>query len=245
VRALPPSTIEQYLGDGVILDPIAAQALTAMGWGGRLGVQDVHPVGDGVNELFTDDPLNGPRAGHLLPARSHIPVDQLYTFEAGCRALSRWIDVDGADRGIAAAALERPDGLRVGLLPYALRTPALVLLNVAHREQWASLFAWVAGRPLPCRVVSGVNLYPMVFFDPDDESWLLAVANLSADDVRGAELDLAGLDEGAWQVERLSETGRWQATGSLHKTRLRLDVCAFSAVICRCQRTDLRGEAGK
>lgn len=74
----------------------------------------------------------------------------------------------------------------------------------------------------------------MAFVNPDDGSWLLAVANLSADDAQDAELDLSGLGKGEWQVERLSKNGRWQTAAAWDKPRLRLDVRAFSVAVWRC-----------
>jgi hypothetical protein len=120
----------------------------------------------------------------------------------------------------------------VGLLPYTLTAPTPSLLNIAHREQWAGLIEWASRRPLPCRVVSGVNLYPFAFERPADGSWLLAVANLSADDVLDAILDIRGLavgDESArWQVERLADDGQWQPAAAPEANRLSVSVDAFS-----------------
>jgi hypothetical protein len=123
---------------------------------------------------------------------------------------------------------------RVGLLPYTLVTPTPSLLNMAHREQWSGLIAWATGRPLPCRVVEGVNLYPLAFERPDDGSWLLAVANLSADDAPDALLDITGLDaRDGLQVEMLNGAGQWQPVGAAQAGRLSVDVQAFSLAAYR------------
>ncbi len=252
-RALSPAELAQYLNDGAVLDPLAAEALLDTEWAERLGLRAVRPVGDAVNELLTGDSLNGGRPGHLLPAYNHIPPDQLYTYECDePRVLSRWINVDGVDLGPASLAIERllptprgPATLRVGLLPYAIHSPAVVLLNVAHCEQWAGLLAWVCRGELPCRVVpsSGVNLYPLAFTDPDDGTWLLAVANLSADDAEAAELETAGLGPGdpgpcgmagtGWLAERLDAAGRWRGAIGPTGGRMAVKVGAFSLAAYR------------
>ncbi len=235
VRALRKS-LGQYFEDGVVLDPTAASALIEMGWSERLGLRAVHPVSDGVNERLSDDPLNGGRAGVALPVRSHVPIDQLYTFDlepSGTRVLSRWVNVDGKDRGIAAAAVAVPGGLRVGFLPFAVRSALPVLLNVAHREQWSALFEWVSRRKLPCRVVSGANLYPLALANPGDRSWLIAIANLSADDVTAAEVDVSGTGDSSWSAEQLDESGQWLPAPTIEDDRLRTAVGAYSLAVFR------------
>jgi hypothetical protein len=101
---------------------------------------------------------------------------------------------------------------RIGLLPFTLAAATPALLNTARRDQWAALLAWAAGQPLPCRVTRGVNLYPLAFAAPSGApvSWLLAVANLSADDAPDAWLDVTGCGPGPWSVERLDAAGRWR-----------------------------------
>jgi len=240
-RALSDGELARYLQEGAVLDPIAAQVLVERGWGERLGLKGVHPVGDAANELLTDDPLNGPRAGHFLPAYNHIPPNQLYTFAcdpACARVLSRWINVDGADLGPAAIALEPRAGSaqRIGLLPYAIRAPAVVLLNVAHREQWAALLSWASRCALPCQIVRGANLYPLAFVDPEDGSWLLAVANLAADDVQDATLLVSGLGHGPWRVARLTPEGLWRPAPEPVEGQLTLAVAAFSLAAWRLVR---------
>lgn len=245
--------IGMALPEGLVLDPLAARTLLDMGWGDRLGIRDVRPVGDGVNELIVAaltaglDRATGAHVGQILPTYNHVRHEQLYTFdvaEEGSRVLSRWLNVDGEDRGPAAVALERPSvnprmpaPFRIALLPYALTGPTPALLNVAHREQWAGLAAWVSGRSLPCRVVRGVNLYPLAFTRPGDGSWLLAVANLSADDVADAWLDISGVQEIAagvmWSVEKLDGQGEWVAAAGPAGRILRVDVPAFTLAAYR------------
>ncbi len=255
VRALPDGELAGYLREGAVLDPLAAKALLDRGWGDRLGLADVRPVNDGVNELLTADPLNGPRAGHILPAYNHVPPEMLYAYDVKvtgtevtgtskvpvtCRVLSRWLNVDGQDRGPAAVALTTPDGWQIALQPYALQAPNVALLSLARREQWAALLGWAAApltgvrnSGLPCRVVQGVNLYPLAFVDLEAGSWLLAVANLAADDAKNAEVELFGPLDDSWQVERLDRRGRWRPVAGPVDRRLRLDVPAFSLVAYR------------
>jgi hypothetical protein len=121
--------------------------------------------------------------------------------------------------------LQGQDGLRVGLLPYVLRAPAPVLLNMAHRDQWSAMIEWAAGTPLPCRVTRGANLYPLCFFRPADASWLVAVANLSADDAVDSALHLSFQPR---RVERLAHDGSWQPEDHLIVT-----VPAFSLAAWR------------
>ncbi len=252
VRSLSGYDIGMALPEGLILDPLAARALIGMGWGERLGIRAVRSVGDGVNELIVAG-LPGPserHVGHILPAYNHVRPEQLYTFDVdaeGSTVLSRWLNVDGEDRGPAVIALERPSvnprmpaPFRIALLPYALAVPTPALLNIAHREQWAALVGWVSGRSLPCRVTRGVNLYPLAFHRPGDGSWLLAVANLSADDVAGAWLDISGILDAAsifegasgraWRVERLDRQGMWQPAPGPAGHILRIDAPAFALV---------------
>lgn len=244
VRALSEGELVHYLREGAVLDPVAAQALLERGWGERLGLKEVRPLDDAVNEFLTDDPLNGLRAGHGLPTA--IPSGQVYTFEVDkerSRVLSRWINVDGEDLGIAAVALseaaagrERSASARLGILPYAVRSVSHVLLNMAHREQWAALLAWAAYRDLPCRISTGVNLYPLAFTDPEKGGWLFAVANLSADDVAGSMLEVTALSDGVWRVDRLDGAGGWQPVADFDGRNLYVDMGAFSLAAFRCRR---------
>lgn len=236
LRSLSAYDLGQYLREGAVFDPIAAQVLLDRGYGARLGLRSVRAVRDGVNEFLTDDPLNCGRGGQAFSAYNHISPEQLYSFDLepqGSRVLSRWINVDGEDRGIAAALAER-DGLRAGFLPFALQSTQPALLNIARREQWAALLTCVSGRALPCRIVSGVNLYPLALVDPDDGDYLFAVANLSADDAE-ATLEVSALADRRCQVERLGRDGGWQAIAGPEDHRLSLAVPAFSLAAVRCR----------
>jgi hypothetical protein len=143
--------------------------------------------------------------------------------------LSQWVDINGAEQGPAAVALELDDGRRLGLLPFEPVGVAHPLLCLPRREQWTALFEWVGRRPLPCRVLAGVNLYPQLLVSPEGEEALLAVVNLSADDSRGrlAVADWAR-PRAAW---RLSPGGQWTED----PTPLDLAVPAWSVGVWRWQ----------
>ncbi len=242
IRAVSDYELDWYLRESAILDPLAVQGLLERGWGKDLGILDARPVRDGVNELITDDPLNGSFAGHVLPAYNHIPARQLYTFqvEGQARRLTRWVNVDGQDCGPGLTVLEfsRPvfsdkGTRRIALLPYALEGPAGVFLNLPHREIWAAVLEHISGKPLPCRVTQGFNLYPLFFKAPEGNGWLLAVANLSADDQPEAELECCHLQGKGQSLEILEAGGGWKLFPSLANSRLRLNVPAFSLVVVR------------
>ncbi|OQA42062.1 MAG: hypothetical protein BWY52_02346 [Chloroflexi bacterium ADurb.Bin325] len=251
VRAWSGYDIGMALPEGLILDPAAARALIEMGWGERLGLRDVRPVGDGVNELIVAglSAASERHVGQILPTYNHVRREQLYTFDveaAGSVVLSRWLDVDGRDRGPAAIALERPSvnprmpaAFRIALLPYALAAPTPALLNIAHREQWAALIEWTSGRSLPCRAVRGANLYPLAFRRTGDGSWLLALANLSADDVMDAWLDVGGILDAApgraWRAARLDSQGAWRPAAGPAGRILRADAAAFALAVYRLE----------
>ena len=232
-RALSDEVFNRWLREGAVLDPIAAQVCLERGWGAHLGLRAVQPVADGVNEQIT----GGPRAGEILPVYNHIPYDDLATYKVDdvqSQVLSRWLNVDGQDRGPAAVLLHSGAGvqgeMRAALLPYRLRAPAPVLLNMAHRDQWAAMLEWVAQRPLPCRVTRGANLYPLCFYRPADQSWLVAIANLSADDVTGASFALS-FQQGsgpAGKAERLDPDGAWRQAEALDG-----NIPAFSLAVWR------------
>jgi hypothetical protein len=229
----------QYLREGAVLDPVAAQALLAKGLGALIGLSGLRPMKTAVNEQFSAEALNGHRAGTILPAYNHIPPAQLYTWDvangstangstaSGCTAngciLSRWLDVDGHDQGSALVLAEGANHERAVLLPYEVRTPAAVLLNVAHREQWAAALQWAARADLPVRVTAGSNLYPQAFYRPADGSWLLAIANLAADDALGeVQLSFA-----PGKVERLTPDGVWK------EEEMKVEVAAFGVGVWR------------
>jgi len=207
-----------------------------VGLGERLGIASVDAAPPGVNEYFTEDELNVTRAGAILQVRHFASVlgPHTYTFTPGARVrrLSSWRDVAGADQGPAAVALELPDGVRVGLLPFEIQAASPQLLQLARRDQWTALFEWVSGAPLPCRVASGVNVYPQLFV-PSDEGTLaggdtlLALANLSADD---QTVTLTGPAlAGAAKAERLQENGTWIPEGD----PTHLPVAAWSLTVLR------------
>jgi hypothetical protein len=221
-RAMSDYDLRLCLLEGAVLDPIAAQAVMDREWGGLLGLRSVRRLETAANERLTDHPFNGGRAGEILPMYNHLPYGQLYTFEferGPAGVLGRWQGVDGEDIGPATAMIacagagtQAAGEWRIGLLPFALHTPTPALLNAARRDQWGALLAWAAGCLLPCRVVGAANLYPLAFAAPagNPASWLLAVANLSADDAMGAGLDVSGCGPGPWAVERLDAAGRWR-----------------------------------
>ncbi len=103
-------------------------------------------------------------------------------------------------------------------------------MQLARREQWSNLFAWVSRSPLPCRVVEGVNIYPQIFQDriggEIPGSSLLVLANLSADD---QEVRLEGpalLNRPACQ---LLESGEWAAVADL--ARVQAPAWALTALL--------------
>ncbi len=187
----------------------------------------------------------------ILPVYNHIPCDQLYTYELTdpeARVLSRWINIDGQDRGPALTILSCPDALfsadlpwKVALLPYAITSSATTLLNISHREIWAGVLAELNGKALPVRIVKGVNLYPMIFKAEDVSAWLVAVINLGADDQPAAELEFPDLEKGRWNLEMLTVDGRWLPSPQSSPTgggrmRLALKAPAFTASVIRLRR---------
>ena len=230
VSTLDSVTIEKMVGEGVVMTPSAVRGLLEKGWGGWLGIGAVEPAAMGVNEYFTDDPLNGTTAGMRLQVRHYAPQLNPYTYQvlAGtpARILSYWVDVDAEARGPAVLALTLDNGSRLGLLPFEITTLPPALLQTGRRDQWTALFEWVSGVPLPCRIASGVNLAVQLFLDEDLREGLLAVANLSADD-QIAHLSapvMAGK-----KIERLLENGAWKA----EENPLRLRVPAWSLAALR------------
>jgi hypothetical protein len=241
IYALPDYDLTWYLREGVVLDPQAAQGLIERGWGERLGLKGVKPVNDAVNEWLTIDPLNGRFTGYALPAYNHIPVNRLFTcqFTQGRgRVLSRWVSVDGKDCGSALVLFQADEKVyganmswRAAFMPYSLETPTLVLLNHAHRASWSAMLAQLAGRPLPCRVSDGANLYPMTFVSPDEDRWLVAIVNLSADDVHQATLELNALNGNEWAASQLTQNGTWAGIKNIEGNHCWIDVNAFSVSV--------------
>ena len=85
---------------------------------------------------------------------------------------------------------------------------------------------------MPVRVVGGMNVVPQVFVERgavgrDDGAVLLALANLSFDDVV-AHLDAPVLT-GAGRVERLMRDGTWVAQDEPRS----VDVAAWSVTVLR------------
>jgi hypothetical protein len=221
--AMDRYAIESALHDGAVFTPGAIRALLSLGWGERLGIREVRPAAAGVNEFFTEDPLNQGHCGARLQVRHYAGTLGPHTFEFGqgraVRVLSRWVDVDSAERGPAALAIELEDGARLGVLPFEVSVVSPALLRSERREQWAALFEWVGRRPLPCRVLGGVNVYPQLWLDPGSaqEDRLLVVANLSADDVLAhvqvaAHACAAGATRSA---KRLTAAGAWTSGAGL------------------------------
>jgi hypothetical protein len=242
IRAMSDYDLDWYLREGAILDPLAVKGLLERGWGDRLGILDAKPVKDGVNEAITGDPLNGSFAGHILPAYNHISPDRLYTFEVEGqkRILSHWINVEGQDCGPGLTVLEfnRPvfsdaGPRRIVLLPYILEQPAGVLLNLPHREIWSAVLEHISGKPLPCRVTQGVNVYPLFFTAPEGRGWMLVAVNFSADDQSEVELALGVSPGNGSQLEVLDAGGQWKTSHTLSASRLRLRLPAFSLVVLR------------
>ncbi len=225
--------------DGVILTPGAVRGLLAQGWGSRLGIRAVRPAPFDVNEVLTYELLNGDAAGTSLPVRHYAADLHPYTFELdemrSARILSEWMDLEGRPQGPAVMALELADGARMGVLPFEIRRATPSLFQLARRAQWAALFAWVARASLPVRVRSGVNIAPQLFVSRTGDEALLALVNLSSDDVR-AELDVPAmvLSQG---VERLDRDGHWHPVADPE----RVDVSAWSLTVLRGKVDDFEG----
>ncbi|MCD6284454.1 MAG: hypothetical protein J7M39_00905, partial [Anaerolineae bacterium] len=59
------------LQDGALLTPGAVRGLLAQGWGDDLGILDVTSAPADVNEVITEEPLNGQHSGVCLPVRHY------------------------------------------------------------------------------------------------------------------------------------------------------------------------------
>jgi hypothetical protein len=94
-------------------------------------------------------------------------------------------------------------------------------------------------------VVRGTNLYPLAFAAPSgaSASWLLAVANLSADDAPHTQLDISGCGPGPWAVERLDSAGRWRRARPAADNLLPVTVQHHSLAVYRLRR--IEGRSGE
>jgi len=122
-------------------------------------------------------------------------------------------------------------------LPFEITTVHPALLQPARRDQWAALWEWVGRRPLPARILGGVNLVPQVFATPGLDEILVAVANLSADDAtlsHAARLTsplLLGRT-----LEILTADGRWaHGIGESNEGSIAVAVPAWSVSVLRAR----------
>lgn len=220
------------LREGAVLDPIAAGILLERGLGQPFGLQASHPLPTAVNERLSADPLTGEHAGKILPVYNHLAPPNLATWQLNAkdaRVLSRWLDVDGQDQGPALTLLTGPEGQRLTLLPFRLAAPNPALLNIPRRDLWAAALSWTANRSLPVRTLHGPNLLPYAFHDPDTGGWLIAAANLSADDLPEATLAL-GFEPR--EVARLTRAGAWEPC-AVQGSQLTASVPAFTLTAWR------------
>ena len=223
VYTIDRAAMESILQDGAVFTPTAVRGLLELGWGDRLGVRRVDLAPAGINEYFTSDQLNGCYSTARLQVRhyAHGLAPHRYEFndDAKVRVLSRWVDIQGADQGVAAAALELHGNVRLGLLPFEIQTAAHPVLQLARRAQWEALFEWVARKPLPCKITGGVNLFPQVFADPLSGETLLAVTNLSADDT-SFQYRIPGLPS-EHRIQRLDEHRIWISQENINQVQVK------------------------
>jgi hypothetical protein len=231
VEAMDRYALYGAIQDGAILTPFAVRTLIERGQAAALRIEGLSPAPAGVNEQFTKDELNASHRDTVLPVRHYAGELNPHTFVLSdtctVRCLSRWLDVEGVDGGVAVAGVELADGSRIGLLPFEVQDTSHVLLCPARRDHWAALFEWVSRSTLPCRIVGGINLYPQLLVDPGDGSAVLAVTNLSADDAV-ATISLPVVESGR-QAERLSVTGEWASEDN----PAQIDVPAWSVSVLR------------
>jgi len=210
VYTIDPAAMEMMLQDGAVLTPFAVRGLIKRGWGERIGVLSVEPAAPGVNEMFTEHPLNGKWMNWKLPVRHYRDSVNPHVYELmpenKIHCVSRWQDIHGQDCGAAVVTIELINSGRIALLPYELPGISLVLLHESRRTQWGALFEWVSGQPLSCKVKNGYNIIPQVFTSRRDDGLLLAVINLSADDQTG---HLAGPLFDNRSFKRLLKDGTW------------------------------------
>jgi len=252
IHSLSDYELNWHLYEGAVLDPVAARGLLERGWGKPIGLESVQPIRDAVNEILTEDPMNGKHSGEIMPVYNHISPDHLYTFRVSnprARIISQWLDVDRNNQGCALTYIEspgfmkpdwlltNPDHFKITLLPYALSSTTTVLLNLARRELWASILEIMSGKPLPCRITRGVNLYPYAFESPDRKNWLISVVNLSADDVQQAELILPALGTSQWSVEHLLLDGSWRDYSYRPGNLIEFQIRSFSSVVFRFRKS--------
>jgi hypothetical protein len=205
-EAFTDAELQAMLGGGMLMDSTALDVLSGRGLGHLTGVRLAQRLDNGLQERFTDDPLNGRAAGELRDARIEFwghakgMGDVLDPVAPGVRTLTTIEDYFYRPLGPGMTAFENELGGRVVVMGYA---PWLFLHSVDKRLQLQNAADWLSRNAMPVRV--------------DETVPLVSVARVSADRRRGAVMLLnAGMDEigeATVHIRFASRSARVLATG--------------------------------
>lgn len=138
------------LAGGLLLDGAAALRIQERGFGADLGAAVVPLPWPDTIERITDDPVNGPHAGHRW-RQYWSATGSFYTLDpaSDTRVLGTYTDVLGSERGVATTLAVNARGGRIAILANNGYHPNP---SSARRAQLLAVADWVAAGCLPVLV---------------------------------------------------------------------------------------------
>jgi len=182
IPGLSDEELERILGGGVLADGQAACELQERGFGPAMGLGVEKIEGPGCFERLTDDPLNGPHAGHLWqqydPQRPQ-PVS-LVPASPQARVLGRYVHAEGPEgEGPAATVITPTAG--GGRLAVFGNNGWQHVVSSARRAQMLAAADWVSHDRLPVLIETPAQMAAVPRVDPQGRLVSVLLLNVSID----------------------------------------------------------------
>lgn len=225
--------LEEILSGAVIMDGRALMHLQEMGLENHAGFKREGARAHDAIEVLGDDEINGEYSGWSRDCRPAFWSQESYLFSAlnnKSRELSRLVDFQKRDLGIASGVYENEMGGRVAVLGYS---PWKMMHSLSKTNQLKTLCRWLSRETLPAYLESYARALLWCRRDAKNQTALMALnISLDAQDMTirvrreadaagqsmvcvrmdGSEISLQPTDyDGRYAAYVVPDLGAWQA----------------------------------
>ena len=217
---LSKKQLQHILHQGVLLDPTAAQAITAEGHGDMMGIEVGGQVRNIQAEIFSDPTFSAAYYGYRnLLAENGVPLrcHRIQPIHSRARTFTTLQRLGGSPNIPGAAMFDDTEhNHRCAVLPHSFAgQPPTALLSTQHQNHFVNLLHWLSRAPMPCYVENAPDLIPFYFPDRSRRQAVLALLNIGFDWAIDSRVRLGHLPVPVKRVQELNEQGQVISTPSL------------------------------
>ena len=193
--------LDAILSRGAVMDARALECLIHRGMGDRIGVElgDTLPLDDTGSEWMADPEFSPVFNGISFPVRVRAAEGdfrRLIVKEGVSRSVSEIRNADMAVIAPGVVASETPSGARFAVLANTNNGThqRRFFENPIKQEQLTRLLEWVAGKPLPLKVLNAAYVAPYVVRNDATSERFALLINFASETYEGVRISGAALE---------------------------------------------------